>query len=211
MRKLLSALSGAALAVLLCSCATVSVKQTSKSPDCPPGPVKKVAVVAVADQANVRPGLENRFVHDIGQNGQPAMSTVELMRLSDIKENKEEAAKRMREGGADSVLIVRLVHQTTYNQQARTSGAGMVPVVTGYGGYGWYGYYNIAFMDMGASHGTLRDKLMVDSSLFDLNTGQRLWSALTRTTLTEDADRLVVADELVAKITAAMRKDGLVR
>ena len=211
MKNLLSPLSAMALATLLCACATTSVKQTWKSPNCPPGPVKKVAVVAVADQANVRPGLENRFAHDIGQNGQPAMTTVELMRLSDLKENKEAAAKLMRDGGADSVLIVRLTDKTTYNRQARATPAAMVPVVTGYAGYGWYGYYDVVYMDMGASHGTLRDKLMIDSSLFDLNTGQRLWSALSQTTLKEDADKLVVADELVAKITAAMRNDGLIR
>src|SRR5215472_3563720 len=116
MKKLLLPLSTLALAILLCACATSSVKQTWKSPNCPSGPVKKVAVVVVADQANVRPGLENRFAHDIGQNGQPAMATVELMRLSDLKENKEAAAKLMREGGADSILIVRLVDKATYNQ-----------------------------------------------------------------------------------------------
>src|SRR5215470_3125452 len=108
MKNLSFPLSVIALASLLCSCATTSVKQTWKSPDCPPGPVKKVAVIAVADQANVRPGLENRFAHDIGQNGQATMTTVELMRLSEIKENKEAAAKLMRENGADSRLIVRL-------------------------------------------------------------------------------------------------------
>jgi hypothetical protein len=39
-----------------------------------------------------------------------------------------------------------------------------------------------------------------------LNTGQRLWSGLTRTVLREDADRLVVADDLVDKIAAALQR-----
>jgi len=209
-----SALKKAALAILpilLCSCATTTVKQTWKSPNCPAGPVKKVAVVAVADQMNVRPGLENRFARDIGQQGQPAMATVKLISLAQIKENKEQAAKLLREAGADSILIVRLVDKETYFRQAPATPATMTPVFTGSDGYGWFAYYDFVFMNQGAQHYTLRDDLFIDSSLFDLNSGERLWSAQSRTVLKENADKLVVADELVAKVTEAMRKDGVIR
>jgi hypothetical protein len=57
----------------------------------------------------------------------------------------------------------------------------------------------------------MKQDIYLDSSLFDLKTGQRLWSALTSTVLKENADRLVVADSLVAKVVGAMRKDGLIR
>ena len=201
----------AILPILLCSCATTTVKQTWKSPNCPPGPVKKVAVVVVADQTNVRPGLENRFAHDIKQQGQAAMATVELLSLTRIKENKEEAAKLLREAGADSILIVRLVDKATYNGHARATGGAMTPVVTGFAGYGWYGYYQIGFMDLSAHHYTLRDDLFMESSLFDLSSGERLWSSQSKTVVKETADKLVIADELVAKVTEAMRKDGVIR
>jgi len=211
MKKLLSPFLAAPLAILLCACATTTVKQTWKSPNCPAGPVKKVAVVVVADQANVRPGLENRFALDIGRQGQPAMATVGLLSLAQLKENKEAAAKLFREAGADSILIVRLVDKATYNRQARSTPGTMVPVITSSAGYGWYGYYEVVFMDLSAQHGTLRDDLFIESSLFDLNSGERLWFALSKTILKEDADKLVVADEMVAKVTEAMRKDGLIR
>lgn len=209
-----SALKKAALAILpilLCSCTTTTVKQTWKSPNCPAGPVKKVAVVAVADQMSVRPGLENRFAREIGQQGQPAMATVKLMSLAQIKENKEQAVKLLREAGADSILIVRLVDKATYYQQARTTQATVTPVITSSYGYGWYGYYEVVFMDLGAQHYNVRDDLFIDSSLFDLDSGERLWSAQSRTVVKENADKLVVADELVAKVTEAMRKDGVIR
>jgi len=207
----LSSVSAAVLAILLCSCATTSVKQTWKSPTCPAGPVKKVAVVVVADQTNVRPGLENRFAHDIGAQGQPAMATVGLLGLAQIKENKAAAAKLLREAGADSLLIVRLVDKATSNRQARATPATMVPVITSSSGYGWYGYYDVVFMDLSAQHSTLRDDLFIDSSLFDLNSGEKLWSAQSKTVLKEGVDKLVVADELVAKVAEAMRKDGVIR
>jgi hypothetical protein len=66
-------------------------------------------------------------------------------------------------------------------------------------------------MDMGVIWGSMKQNLYLNSSLFDLKTGQRLWSATTLTVLKENADRLEVADSLVAKIVGALRKDGLIR
>jgi Mn-dependent DtxR family transcriptional regulator len=52
--------------------------------------------------------------------------------------------------------------------------------------------------------------LLLDSSLFDLKTKKRLWSALSLTKVNEDEDKLVVADALVAKIVNRLHQDGLV-
>jgi hypothetical protein len=66
-------------------------------------------------------------------------------------------------------------------------------------------------MDMGASWGNTKQLVYLDSSLYELKTGQRLWSALTLTTIKEDSDRLVEVDKLTAKVVSALRGDGLVR
>jgi hypothetical protein len=63
---------------------------------------------------------------------------------------------------------------------------------------------------MGVVWGSTKQNIYLDTSLFDLKTGQRLWSALTLTLLKENEDRLVVADALVAKLVSALRKDGLI-
>ncbi len=211
MYKKLSLFSSAALAALLCSCATTSIKKTWKSPDCPGGPLRKIAVLAVSDQWMVRPGLENRFVRDIGKRGQAAIATVDLLSLPQIKEEKTAAAARLRQEGADCVLIVRLVDKTTYDRQVQATPTYFVPVVTGYDTVGWYGYYDIAYANMGVTYSSIRDYVVLDSSLFDLNTGQRLWSVVTQSVLKEGADRLVVADDLTGKVAAALRTDGLIR
>ena len=211
MKNNLPPLATLALAVLLCSCATNTVEKTWKSPDLPAVPVKKVAVIAVSDQSLVRPALENRFAQDIAKRGHSAITTVELLRLPEIKENKEAAMALLRQQGVDAVLVVRLVDQTTYSRESRTTPAAFVPVATGYSSYGWGGYYDIAFMDMGATYSNTRDVLVLDSSLFDLNTGQRLWSMVTKSRLTYNTDKLVVADDLADKVSAALLKDGLIR
>jgi hypothetical protein len=74
-----------------------------------------------------------------------------------------------------------------------------------------YDYYTVAFTDMGTVWSNTRMYVDLDTSLFDLNNGQRLWSCHTLTVLKEETDRLAEVDALVAKIIAALRKDGLVR
>jgi hypothetical protein len=64
---------------------------------------------------------------------------------------------------------------------------------------------------MGVNYATTRDYLVFDSSLFDLNTGRRLWSGVTQTVVKGDADRLVLADKLAEKVAARLLKDGMIR
>ena len=211
MKTQLQPLALAAFALWLGGCATSSVKQTWKSPSYQGGPVQKIAVLAVDERGLVRMALENRFVRDFKARGQDALATHELLTLPAIKADKVTAAARVRAAGADAVLIIRLVDQTTYNGQVQATPAIFVPTVTGYGECGWYDYYTVAYTDMGVAWGSTKQSIYLDSSLFDLKTGRRLWSALTLTVLRDDMDRLAEADSLVAKVVDAMRKDGLVR
>ncbi len=211
MKTKLPPLATAALAILLCSCATTTIEKTWKLPGYSGGPVKKVAVLAVSDHWLVRPGLENRFSQDIAKRGQPVITTVELFRLEEAKADKQAAINLLRDKGVDSILIIRLVDKTTYDREVRATPAAFVPVTTGYTSYGWGGYYDIAFMDMSATESHTQDILVLDSSLFDLNTGQRLWSMVTKSRLQYNTDKLEVADDLADKVSAALFKDGLIR
>lgn len=202
-------LSLAAVSLWLCGCATSSIKQSWTSPELHDRRFQKMSVVVVEDRGSVRLGLENRFVTALGARGQGALATYNLLALQDIKADKEAAASRVRAAGADAVLIVRLVDQATYSSQMRATPALYNPVVTGYGSYAWHDYYSVAFVDMGVVWSSSTQKIYLDCSLFDLTTGQRLWSALTLTEIQENADRLAVADDLVDKVVGAMQKDGV--
>jgi hypothetical protein len=201
----------AAAAVLLCSCAATSVKTTWKAPDYAGGPARKVAVLAVEERGMYRQALENRFVNQLKAKGQEALVTHELLSLPSIKEDKKAAAASVKQAGADCILIMHLVDRTTYDREVRATSADYVPVTTGMDSYGWYDYYSLAFMDMGAVWHSLEQNIFLDTGLYDLGTGKRLWSCLTETRLREEMDKLEVADALVAKVLAAARKDGVVR
>ncbi len=211
MKTKFASLVTAALAVLLCSCATTTVENTWKLPGYSGGPVKKVAVLAISDQSLVRPGLENRFAQDIAKRGQPAITTVDLLRLEEIKANKDAAIALLKQQGVDSILIVRLVDRTLYANEVRATPNAFVPVATGYTSYGWGGYYDIAFTDMSVTESHTSDVVILDTSLFDLNTRQRLWSMVTKSKLAYNTDKLVVADDLANKVSSALLKDGMIR
>lgn len=200
------------MAVCLAGCASTSLKQTWKSPTQQGGPVQKVAVIAVDDRGMVRMGFENRFVRDLRARGQEAIVTHELMTLSEIKANKEAAAGKLIGAGADSVLIVRLADVTTYNRSVRATSEQYVGTVTGIDSYyGWYDYYSVAYMDMGTVWSSDKKTAYLDTSLYDLKSGNRIWSGLTKTVLKDDTDALVQADALTALVMKAMSRDALVR
>ena len=203
----------AVLVVLgLAGCAASSILHSWKSPAYHGGPVQKIAVIAVEDRGLVRQGFENRFVRDLGANGQEAMATHDVLGLQDIKANKDAAAARLREAGASSVLIVRLVNQATYDRQVRATRAVYTENITGIDSYyGWYGYFSVAYADMSTVWGSSTQKTYLDTSLYDLKDGQRLWSVLTLTTFNDNSDRLEEVDALVSKVVAAMQTDGMVR
>ena len=209
--KILSPLLLAALALCLGGCATSSIKQTWKAPGAS-GPVAKVAVIGVDERGLVRQGFENRFVRDFKAVGQEAVVTHDLMGLPEIKADKVAAAQRLRSAGADSVLIVRLVDQVSYDRQVRATAEREVETITGVGDYyGWYNYYEVAYTDFGVVWSSSEQKIHLDSSLFDLATGKRLWSALTLTTLKDKTDRLTAVDDLISEVVQAMHKDGIIR
>jgi hypothetical protein len=211
MKSQLQQLALAAFALCLCGCAAPSsIKQTWKSPSYNAGPVQKVAVVAVEERSLLRQAFENRFARDLKTTGQNAMVTHDLMSLPEMKADKLAAAARFQEGGANTVLIIRLVDQATYANEVRATPALFVPTLAGYEYEDWYGYYTVAFTDMGTVWGNSTRNVFLDTSLFDLKSGQRLWSCQTLTVLKDETDRLAETDVLVAKIVAAMRKDGVV-
>lgn len=197
------------LAALLCSCASTTIKNTWKDPE---GrmPVARIAVVAVAESGLVRQGLENRFYSELTKAGAKPLTTFGLLSLPEIKQDKRAAAERFRASGAEAVLILRLVDKTSAYREIQPGRERYAPVVTGFGTTGWYDYYNLGFMSMSASYGSSTDKVYLETSLHDLTTEKRLWSALTKTVVTENMDRVAEMDPLIEKIVAAMRKDGVI-
>lgn len=198
-----------ALALVLCSCAATSVKKTWKTTEYNRGPLTNVAVLAIDERGDVRRGLENRFTAQIRGRGASAIPSYELLSLSQIKEDKPAAAERLRAAGAEAVLILKLVDVAASYRESRPAPERYGEVITGFETGTWYDYYSVAFMSMSPTYGNLKQKVYLETSVFDLKTTKRLWSAVTLTVVGETMDRVAEADVLVGKLIAAMRKDGM--
>jgi hypothetical protein len=207
--NLLSAVAVVA-SVFLASCAATKLKHSAKAPDYQGGPVGAVAVVAVDERLMLRQVLEGQFATQLRAAGESALTTADLLSLAETKANKEAAAARFREAGAKSILIVRLVDQDTQARVVQETGSLYVPVTTGFE-TGWYNYFTVAFVDMGTTRGSVKQTFYLDSSLFDLTTGKRIWSGLTATTVSGDTDRLSEVQPLVAAVVGGLRKDGVIQ
>ena len=209
----LSAVLSIGVQLLLCSCAGTSIKQTWKSPEFKDKPSGSVAVIAVDERTLLRQGFENRFVRQLKEAGQPALTTFELLALPKIKEDKQAAAGQLREAGAGGVLILRLVDMSTRFRDIRGANDRFVPYISGFDSYsfGWYDYYSVGFMNMSTSYGAMKRDIYLESSLFDLKTEKLLWSGITQTVLKDGMDGLVQMDAVVHKVVKAMRKDDVIQ
>ena len=121
-------LAFAALTLCLCGCVGTSLDGNLKSPAYHGGAVQKVAVVAVTDQVLVREGFENRFARQMIEHGQGALVTYDLLSLPEIKADKQAAVTRVRQAGADSVLLIRLANQSTRSTETQATAPIFAPV-----------------------------------------------------------------------------------
>ncbi len=206
----LGPLAVCATAALLCACAATSVKQTWKSPEYPGGPVSKAAVLAVEERIDIRKAIENRLAYQLQKAGAPAFTSYDRLSLGEINQDKPAAAERLRSEGATVVVIMRLRDVASSYRESRPGTERYAGVITGYEHDIWYDYYSMAYVDMGVTYGTLKQKVYLETSIFDLKTAKRVWSALTETVVTETMDKVPEMDRIVSKVIAAMRKDGMV-
>jgi hypothetical protein len=198
-----------ALAALLSSCTTTSLKSTWKSPDYHGGPVRKIAVLAVDEGSGYRPTFEGQFVAQLQQQGQPAFKTMDFMTLPEIKADKQAAAARFRAVGADSVLVVRLmdtVNQSSLVPATRTQ----TTVTTDSGSMGWFEYSTATYSSSDMQK-NLKLNVYLETSLYDLQSEKKIWIAQTKTVLNEDTDRMAVIGPLVSTLVNALRTDGLIK
>ena len=193
----------AAGALCLTGCSTNTVKHSWKSPACQGSQIKRIAVIAVDEREYVRPAVESRFVRELRNHGKEAITTQDLLGLPEIKADKNAAAARLVAAGADAVMIVRLADHKIYADQLRADPAYST-------GYTWYDYYLGVYLGTQPIWGNDIQEVYLDCNLFDLKTGERLWSALTETVLNQGDDRLVAADVLIAKLVKRLSKDGVV-
>jgi len=158
----------------------------------------------------LRQAFESRFAIQLRQQGASVVTTFDQLSLPEINRDKQAAAALVQSAGAEAVVMLRLMDISSSYNVTRPGPERWASYVNGIESGYWYDYYSVAFADMSPTYGNVKHKVYLETSLFDLKTGKRLWTGLTQTVFTESMDRVAEMDQIVGKVVAAMRQDGVV-
>jgi len=141
----------------------------------------KIVVVGVTPNSSTRRLYEDAFVRELQTRGVTGMTSYQTF-AGEGQLNKDEAVAKLKDIGADAVIVTRLVDketvQTYYPPTYSTVGA-----PSAYYG-GWYGYYNMGYSYMSSPGYVATDKVYkIETNLYDVQGDKLAWSGLTETTL----------------------------
>jgi len=199
---------GLIVAGLLFSCATASVKDTWRSPEAPATAYRKLLVVAIANDDNVRSMFENIFAETLQDHGVAAVASHKIIGSLDKADRKllQEAAQNI---GADAVIITRGVSKSdrTNFQYAVGQLEYRSGVMTVQGGPDTNA--TIAMSAVGiAPRETTFELASLRTNFFDTASARLLWSAWSKVSTTSRAD---ACWDLSKSLVKALARDRLIK
>lgn len=185
---------------LLASCATTSVTDVWKD-NAYEGKAQKIVVIMVAKSPEMRTLFENRFAAELGSRGNDAIQSHKMVTMEQLP-NKELVKSKIRDLGADAVLVSRLVDTKTIEAYS----PGMIYVVPSFY-YGWGTYYGVIFADYGYTGDV--QVAYIETNLYDMKTEKLIWTAHTKTERTEGEQQLI--NTFIKVIVKKLSSAGLVK
>lgn len=195
---------------LMSACASprTDITGTWKSPDLTSANYDRIMVVAMVDDASVRNTLESNIADELRDEGVVITKSTEVFGSDAInpeEDDKEEVLQKIRDAGADGIMIVSLIDTQTETRYVPGSYAydpvSTYPYYDGFWGYYSYWYprvYTTGYYDMDKSY-------FMETNLYDANTEKLIWSAQTETTSPTDLEMLSegLAEEVVEEMEDA--------
>lgn len=172
----------AALSLLtLTSCAATSQLTTSwADPAAANRSLKKVVVVGATPNAAVRRMYEDTFASDLKARGIDAVPSYTVAGEGQL--NKDEASAKLKELGADAVIVTRLVDKQQYENYYPPTYSTYAAPSAYYGG--WYGYYSMGYSYMSSPGYVEQGQIYrVETNMYDVQNDKLLWSGITESTL----------------------------
>jgi hypothetical protein len=208
--KMRPATIGLGLAVLLASfvlsCGTTSMKSAWRDETFQTTP-KKIMVIALAKNPGMRRYYEDEFVNVLKKRG---VDGIPSYMHFESRVDSATAIRKIRELGADAVLITRLLDQKTvetyYPPSVTYMGPSYYPSYYG----GWYGYYGASY-DYVSTPGytSVEDIYSLETNVYDLNSLKLIYSGLSETGITSGASDSVVK-EVVQVVSESMAEKKVI-
>jgi len=193
--------------ILVAGCAPTKIKDVWKKPGFA-GKVHKVYLIGVTRNDKFRQIFENELARQLKAQGVTGIpSYPELVISGNV--DRETLRARLRAQGTDAVLVARLAgsEQRTAAFSAREAGYGIgtAPI------HAYYEeYYNSSIEVIAPGPAVESDFRVVSigANLFETESAQVVWSALTETTASYD-NREQRLREFAAMLVLKLREDGL--
>ncbi len=191
------------ISILLTSCAKTKFTKQWTAPDFKQQPYDDILVLAVADKMGNRQDAEDYIVEKLGKIGIDAMQSYSI--LPKTRTIDREAVGKAVDGlELDAVIVMYAtgVTQEEYYIPSRRLG-----IYSGYGyGHAQYGsfydYYPHAFSYVYLpSYDNLHYVVAIETSVFDLDTGEMVWSGQSNTFAPDSVD------DVIKSITALTIKE----
>jgi hypothetical protein len=186
----------AAVAWLVASCAGTKLSSVWKDPAYQKTP-RKIVVLSLVWDPNNRKRVDQVFVRQIKARGLDAVAGYEIVPESPLPERATIAA-RVKETEADTLLFAKLMDKESSLRYVQEAGHYEGNVYNT-----WPDYY-------GAGYVTAVDPeyAIVEVKLFDVETEQLIWSAMTKTQIR--SDRQASIEAYAAGILDALHKERLI-
>jgi hypothetical protein len=217
MKKLHLALRALMLIAILTGCASISLVNSWKDAEAPAKQYRKILVVGVANNNQMRQVFEEVFSDELRKMQLTAISSYTITGV-EAKQSRESLEEAVRKTGADGVLITRLVNL----KRNTTTQTGFVMTDRGFSHPDFhdpvfmptdmYGYYGATVSYASFEHRpvevTTSTVATLQSTLFDAGTGRMVWSGTT--SAVDPAGVVTISSKLSGVVIKDLASQGLI-
>lgn len=217
MKKLYLALGALMLIAMVTGCASVSLVNSWKDAEAPAKQYRKILVVGVANNNQMRQVFEEVFSDELRKQKLTAISSYSITGV-EAKQSRETLEEAVRKSGADGVLITRLVNL----KRNTTTQTGFVMTDRGFTHPDFYdpvlmptdmmGYYgatvSYATFEHRSVEVTTSNVATLQTTLFDAGTGRMVWSGTT--SAVDPAGVVTISSRLSGVVIRALASQGLI-
>ena len=195
-------LAAVAVASLTSCAASTQLTSSWADPTAAGHHFKKIVVVGVTNKDAVRREYEDAFVAELKSRGVDAVPSYSFA-AGEGKIDKDQAVAKLKELGAEAVILTRLVDRESYNTYYPPTYSTVAAPSAYYGG--WYGYYNMGYSYM-SSPGYVEENQVyrVETTLYDVTNDKLVWSGITETTLSSGTAPTTEIMPLITTLAYAM-------
>lgn len=151
--------------IIINSCVTSALKSVWNDGTYEGGPLKKIVVIGVDKNSNVRRMLEDRFAGQLIAKGTLAISSYTLFSEDELRD-REMIVRKINELGIDSILVTTVVD---------VKDVGSYDTYATHVNSGFYDYY-VQCCESTVSEGYV---VMIETKIFDAKYDKLIWSALS--------------------------------